>query len=251
MSRDQVWLSPELAARVVNVSHWQIFPDHITLIAGLDLHSHSMQWCLPGHVPWPSIDLDSWNSLSPLGTVLDFQQRPVGGPVGACGFEPGSDFDANSSTEGFRAWSSRFEDAAATCMTRINRNYFGRGKLTRLQRRRQRPPVVKSSRPGEVTQVSGFLNRSISRWFKQLRRLQSYLHAVRSPRVVNNFLSRASFWRNIISAHGFVGGFCSWWSSRPVRLQGSPAVFPLSPPHRALAEQLFEDFSHNYKRFER
>ena len=245
---DQIWLSPELIPYVQNMSVWDIFPDHSVLIAGLAFPSCSrfqMQWRLPGHIPWDRIDLEQWSSNSDLGPICGAGSQHVGSSDPA---------DQTAATEDFRSWSRKFElKASASSQSRTVRadtSFYGRGALDRPHPRLITPSVPKHSRDGEVQQASGFLNRVVSRWYKQLRRLQSYLHAIKSPRAAENFLSRASLWHAILSADGFKGNFQTWWESRPHQQQGTPARLPEYPPNLHVAQLVYDDFLLNYRRFE-
>ena len=154
----------------------------------------------------------------------------------------------------FQKWSSSFEKAVACCVQgsvgQGDRSFFGRGQLTKPRKRRVNAPTMKHARPGEVVQASGFLNRAVAAWYKQLRRIQSYCHAVKSVRRAETVLSRASLWHSILVAHGFRGGFRSWWVDRPFQHQGAPRVLPAYPPDEHVAQIVYDDFVHNYRRFE-
>ena len=80
--------------------------------------------------------------------------------------------------------------------------------------------------------------------------MQSYNHAIKSPRAEGTYHSRMSLWHSILAAPGFAGGFRSWWTSRPYQLQGSPLALPLLAPDCHLARLVFEDFLLNFRRFE-
>ncbi len=83
-SPDQIWISPELLPFVVNGSVWKIFPDHAVLIAGLkipSMHCHSLQWRLPGHIPWDVVDTTAWTSLQELGSLAPSPSEHVGSSV--------------------------------------------------------------------------------------------------------------------------------------------------------------------------
>ena len=58
-------------------------------------------------------------------------------------------------------------------------------------------------------------------------------------------------WRKVLTASGFAKGFLSWWSTRPVKLHGSPDFLPVLPPRHDLAKIIFYDFRANYKTYER
>ena len=245
---DQIWLSPELLSLVANVATWGIFPDHDVLIAGIRLPahlSHEPQWRLPGRIPWKSFDESAWNGLP---EIAYWTSRCIGS-------HEGCDVTASSeASDAFHSWSQDFEICASasmsTAVSRADRSFHGRAKIVTPQFRRINPVTQKGHRPGESAQSCGFLNRAVARWFQQLRRLQSYKHAIASSRNEETFLSRASLWQSIRRAAGFNQGFIQWWRDRPIQLQGSPAEVPSVPRCLEVATRMLEDFHHNYRRFE-
>ena len=250
---DQIWISPEMIPFIRNISTWDVFPDHKMLLIGLNIGSSPAfhhHWALPGHIPWNHLDQDSWKSQPELPCLVPTNFVPEGGStLSDCNSLP-LPFD---STKAFHEWSHAFEKRASACVPgigRLDRSFHGRGKLTQPIKRRSSHAVPKASRPEEIEQASGFLNRAVARWFKQLRRLQSYCHAVRSARSDDNFLSRSLLWQSIKHAPGFEDGFFAWWGRRAIQLQGSPDFLLDFPPGLDLANQIYEDFSHNYRRFE-
>ena len=247
---DQIWLSPELAALVVNVSVWDFCPDHQALLAGLHVPTariSELQWRLPGHVPWDSVCPDRWISSPPLGPLFQSNLVHAGGTRLSAVPEGQEPSEIRSSTQAFRKWSQSFEHTVSQCLgdsvAQSDRSFYGRGRMTAPRPRRVHPPVLKPARPGEVTQASGFLNRAVAAWFKHLRRLQSYCHAIKFANAHENFLSRAALWNSILSAHGFLKGFETWWLTRPFQQQGAPRKLPGLPPDQVCAQLIFEDFS--------
>eukprot|EP00438_Fugacium_kawagutii_P020260 Skav218155 [mRNA] locus=scaffold4591:37336:49156:+ [translate_table: standard] len=205
------------------------------------------------NIPWQHVSQSAWE-VSDIGPILPRSRRPVGGHDLPSDSVSDLRSDSETTTQAFRTWSRAFEKEVAACSTAgtpgADRSYFGRGQLVapRLRHRHQRVP--KHSREGEVTQTCGFLNRATAHWFKQLRRLQSYLHAANSARVDDNFHSRAALWHSILRAPGFVRGFQAWWPARPHVHQGSPEHLPQYPPNAPLAQLIFDDFQRNYRCFE-
>lgn len=175
--------------------------------------------------PWP-------NSLAcSRSRALDF------GPLVPVGGTPSvqvTDTQGVDSSDAFSKWSEAFETRASKSMrtktAQLDRSYFGRAQLCKPKYGRINAIVVKRARPGEVSQANGFLNRATSRWYKQLRRLQSYLHAARSVRCEETWVSRLQLWNSIKYAAGFVNGFEAWWKDRPRPMQGSPVDLPSLPP---------------------
>ena len=257
-SPDQIWISPELLPFVVNGAVWKIFPDHAVVIAGLQIpsiHSHSLQWRLAGHIPWDAVDSTAWTSLPELAPLVSSQFGHVGCSVNLpCANSQDSDNLSYDPSDVFHAWSRAFEDRASKAMStataKHDRSFLGRAQLRRPELRRVNPVVLKHTRPGELAQSNGFLNRATARWFKQLRRLQSYNHAVHSNRMGENIESRIVLWQSIRRSAGFKGGFVNWWRVRPHPMQGTPLDFPLCPPSPAVSALILEDFTQHYRRFE-
>ena len=233
-------------SRALNGSVWNIFPDHGVLIAGLKiptLRFTELQWRLPGRIPWASLDTEAWDHLSEISPLVPSSSQ-----------HEGCTLYEETSSEAFHRWSRDFELRASSAMTspvaKSDRSYHGRAKLCKPVRRRINAVVLKQTRPGELAQSNGFLNRATARWFKQLRRIQSYHHAVHSERATENYDSRLVLWSSIRHAVGFENGFETWWISRPYPMPGSPTIFPPFPPNSTVASIILEDFTQNYRRFE-
>lgn len=251
---DQIWVSQELLPFISNIGTWPIFPDHDVLAVGLSLPmsgpSFEMQWPLPGRIQWESVDPNLWASQVPLISIQDrFNSFQDGVPA-----TQKKHLEKKHVSDAFAQWSADFEQQVAECfrsdVVSQDSSFRGRGQLTKPKSRRLQPVVPKHARPGEVAQASGFLNRSTNRWYQQVRRLQSYKHAVLSARAAETFLSRAALWQSIRRASGFVHGFVAWWESRPTKLQGSPVRIPDYPPDATVAVAIYEDFLANYRRYE-
>ena len=110
---------------------------------------------------------------------------------------------------------------------------------------------TRPSRNGEVEIRSDFLNRAVHRWFRQLRRLQSYLQSVRQGSTeVGPALHRSLTWSAILRAPGFQDGFSTWWFRRPIQQYGAPVSLPQLPPKAEVAQCIFDDFQANFRRME-
>ena len=227
---DQLWCSPELLPYISNVALWDVWPDHQMVLAGLDLpalRGYKLQWSLPGHIPWEKIDKDRWSELA-----ADTQWGPTSFvPEGGASLSsvPGRlDFDHAlsqfDSTKAFHAWSASFENRVSACLTcpvaAVDHSFKGRGARIKPKRRRLQAPILRHSRQGEFQQADGLLNRSVGRWFQQLRRLQSYRHAALSSRASANHASRVALWNAILQAPGFVDGFARWWADAASQASG-------------------------------
>ena len=230
-------MSPEAAAYLTLVSLFDTFQEHATLRAGFSLPGHTVPettWPLPAEIPWADVQLDAWHRLGVHDSVPH-----------------------QESTAWFASFSRAVErslDGHVTALpnSRLPTNCFGRGSRTAPQHSRpgpQRP--LKASRPGEDSLVHDGLSTEVRRWFQQLRRLQSLVHAVKAGNLAPSAVSyRLDLWRSILHARGFRYGFESWWRSRPAKLVGSPATLPRAVPAESCLCAIHEDFRHNFRKLE-
>lgn len=130
-------------------------------------------------------------------------------------------------------------------------NCKGRGQRSEPEERPAALPLLKPSRPGEVTQSTELLGRTPQKLFLQLRRIQSLLHGLRAGHMGTNAqIYRAELWGPILRGKGFKEGVAACWKVRPVKLQGSPFSLPLSFPSLECATAIFRDFEANFRKFE-
>ncbi|CAE7655752.1 unnamed protein product [Symbiodinium sp. CCMP2456] len=235
--RDFVWLSPEAAAYCVQVQLIEVFQEHSTLIAGFSLPCHAVvetSWPLPAELPWADVDVDAWHLLAghqPVAPVPD-------------------------STRWFSAFSHAFEHSLDGHVSsfpggHLPANCFGRGARVAPQLATPSVRPLRASRPGEDALRHDGLGAEVRRWFQQLRRLQSLAHAARADNQAPSAVDyRLGLWRSILRARGFRYGFATWWTSRPVRLVGSPTTVPSFVPAAATARLLYEDFRCNFRKLE-
>ena len=117
--------------------------------------------------------------------------------------------------------------------------------------RQDQCPLLRPSRPGEAQMATDFVGRAVQSWFRQVRRIQSLLHAVRAGKETGDAqIYRANLWHSICMAKGFGKSFKAWWPDRPLRLQGSPVALSAHVPPCWMVELIWEDFQCNYRKFE-
>ena len=233
---DYIWLSPEAAALFATIHVTDVFQEHSTLIAGFSLSGDSvpeMTWPVPAELCWSEVDIGAWHRLG--------GHQPV-----YC-----SDSDR---------WFARFSRAVehsldgyvTGCPNKgLPSNCFGRGARTQPQNGPRNSKLPRASRPGEVAMKHDGLGAEVQRWFRQLRRLQSLLHALQAASPTASALEyRLCLWRSILGARGFRHGFACWWGCRPLRLAGSPLYLPTCLPDASTAQALYFDFRSNYRSFE-
>ena len=220
--RDFLFVSPELASRFVSCRlDGLAWTDHASLIgefAGDVGPETRYLWPIPSSLEWDP------QACFP---VLDF----------------GSSVDLDVSYRAF--WKQREEAAvnfAAKKGVDVLPSQLGRGSRTRPVPCKSTGAPLKPSRHGEV--VPTFFGYSLLHvhWFKQLRRLQSYLSLVRVGVLsIAHEEHQRALWTSILRAPGFQPCFRQWWSSR-TRVVGELDCVPFHAPGCAVAESLFASF---------
>eukprot|EP00438_Fugacium_kawagutii_P033744 Skav209660 [mRNA] locus=scaffold2126:122984:134587:- [translate_table: standard] len=233
---DFVLISPELAPLFQRVDTWDAFADHAALAGCFSLPTWSPTqtvWTMPAKVPWEALDKQTW----------DLAAHQVG------------HHPEQSLQERFQQFSRDYEASFTGYIAapggKLPPAACGRGQRIAPETRPSACPLLKASRPGELKPAADTIGRTVQKWFQQLRRLQSMVHALRAAKQsLDAQLYRVSLWRAIRSARGFEDGWDAWWKQRPTRNVGLPLDFPTEVPALPLCEAIFEDFQHNYRRFE-
>ena len=232
--RDLIFLSPEAAALCTEAQVVDRFAEHSTVIATLELGlgaSLSYVWPLPSELPWQHVQ-SSWDLPAP-----------------AC-LEPAAD-----STKWFQHFAKQYERSLEGHVDSASGSppsaCFGRSQ--RLKPVGKTQPFIshRPSRPGEVACCHDFVSAEVLRWFKQLRRLQNLLHAVRSGSdSIGACEYRWQLWQAICRGTGFRLGFVAWWPQRRTQLQGSPWCLTTRVPSLLVLQALFLDFKANFQALE-
>ena len=233
---DYIYLSPEAASMLQAVVVQDDFAEHSSLIAGLRVDwgvAQNQSWPLPATIPWSKVCIDEWKEAA--------QPRfPI--PQDATRWLQAFSKDLESSLNGFVQGISGGQ-LPAQCY----------GRAQRLQPSTQSNVAVcpKPCRAGEEPLRHSLLGLEVRQWYRQLRRLQSLLHALRGGKQTPEAMSyRLDLWRAILGSTGFHGGFQAWFPHRLVKHQGMPSFLSSQLPCVAFAERLFDDFRANFRRFE-
>jgi hypothetical protein len=233
---DHVLLSPEIVPLVTKVQGWRWFADHLGLGVCFEVPLMRMQqwvWPLPADIPWDSVRYENWRQANHAPPVEESQ------------------WIDHRVEHWARTYENSFDGYMDTAVGNLPTSCRGRCQQKGPMKRDVDCPLIKPSRPGEVQVRSDFVGRAVHRWFQQLRRIQSMVHAKNADKNTPDAIEyRASLWRAIRLAKGFDGTFERWWKTRPTQYAGLDNELPTEPPTAALCKAIFEDFQLNYRNFE-
>ena len=138
--------------------------------------------------------------------------------------------------------------ASTTCVSRgkaaLNARQCGRGGTLDTQIVRsafQRSPV-KPGRTSDVQPIFAGLSLQHAHWFRQLRRLQSFVRFRKAHPTDTDHSHGVTLWSSILRAKGFEGSFPIWWTRHGGRVFGAPSECPLCPPAWEAATKIYESF---------
>ena len=89
-------------------------------------------------------------------------------------------------------------------------------------------------------------------WTRQLRRIHSYCHLVRSTSTSTRIaIEVENLWKAITASPGFPHGFRRYWPHRAIITVGSPVAVPKWPPDHATAVAIHQAFLLEFQHFEK
>lgn len=234
---DLVWLSPEAQALCQYVDISEHFSDHATITVGLELTSNVetlYKWPLPSRIPWHEVDANWHSSIQPPVWAEDVSVDQQWAQLGHT-FE--TSLNGHLPTQPGR---------------RLQKGQQGRLQQTQPVRYAHNRPVLKPSRPSEVALRSDLIGADAKAWFRQLRRLQSYLAAIRAQKMSPAAIAyRLELWTSICRSAGFRHGFPIWWRYyRQHTVPGAPVALPFAPPQLRIAQPIFDAFKLCFEHFE-
>ena len=216
---DHILISPELVPFVTGFQGWKMFADHLSIGVKLDIPIVRLKqkvWPLPAEIPWDAIQYENWRQAK-----HDLQPPDI----------PGIDHQVE---QWARSYENSFDGYVDKKIGSLPTPCRGRCQQRKPIEREVDCPLLKPSRPGEVVVRTDFVGRAVHRWFQQLRRLQSMVHATKAGKETADAIEyRISLWRAIRNAKGFDGTFETWWETRPTQLAGLATSFPTEPPPAA------------------
>ena len=230
--RDYLFISAELVQFFVGVrvDHDQ-WIDHATVVA---------EFC-GGHqdfvrYPWPKPQPLPWHLLDPQ--VVDSQPLP-------------SFQQAMDCTVAYREFWQAVEQHVVECGKEagqsIRQATLGRGAALKPKVVKGTMAPLRASRNGDVIPQFFGISWIHKHWFRQLRRLQSYMYLAKDGKVgVTQTEHQAQLWRSICRAPGFAPSFLEWWSTRPILVEQRAVVSP-QPPSLDQIIPIFQEMQHQVR----
>ena len=231
--RDYLFISVEMIPMFQKVEvehcHWVDHASVLATFSGNHLDLVRFPWPLPLPLPW--------------------DQLPERNPGNQVSLQPGRSCE-ESYTQMWHQIENDVASAAQNAAIPVSTKHFGRGK------RRQPIKVVGNMKPimpgrkGEPCPRFFGISHLHRAWFRQLRRLQSYVRiaTVQQPQL-SHLEHAASLWNAIYSAQGFQPSFASWWETRDLKDMQEPSI-PQHPPPVELANLFFEGLQHEVRDLE-
>ena len=212
-----------------------IFSDHSTISADFDMDLAAttfLAWPLPSQIQWDAVDTLTWSSTCPTSSLYQVGTDPSY-------FLSKFSKEFESSLDGYVPGSPENKLPVA---------FRGRGQRTTPKVCTSTPPNCRASRPGEVKLNYDLPGQAVLRWYRQLRRLQSDMHAARAAKTtIDAQHYRAELWASICRSSGFNQPFPSWWDNHMVDDIGA---LPVPPPSAWQAEWIYAAFEQKFREFE-
>lgn len=141
-------------------------------------------------------------------------------------------------------------ESAASCThvseggSALTKQQVGRGGTlsTRLIKAPYHLGPVRAGRVTDIQPIYAGLSQQHAHWFRQLRRIQSFVN-FRKVHVADTHTGHGvSLWSSILRAKGFEESFAKWWTCKSSRVFGAPDCLPLCPPPWDIASRIYESF---------
>lgn len=228
---DFVYVSPELAGMMKRVEvHHDQWPDHAA-VAGVFVSQgfalEQFHWNQPKSAEWPAF---SWE-------VAEF------------------DWTAYPPTEAYARFWNQVETQATNCHLQhghpaIPTECTGRGQTLETRRVVFSQAPIRKARTGEIDPAYFGESVRYAQQFKQARRLQSLVRALRSGNHKQH-IHAPDLWHKIRNASGFPHGFCKWWQEVGSKFRDGPKHLSFLVPSLAVAEIVFASVQDAVKQFEK
>ena len=214
---DFCYVSPELQVLMSQVTiRSDVWPDHSILIAHFNGSGQDVPryiWRQPHAVEWPQFEVE------PILQIRDGQE-----------------------TDQYRDMWKHIETTASAKAPQPF-PAASKGRAQTLKPKRVVGPThapIKAPRQGDVSPTFFGVSLQHAHWYRQLRRLQSYLRFARTRSHRADPVHAASTWGAIKRAKGFDPSFAAWWWTSKFRVHGAPEHLPEHPPDCESAQKLYD-----------
>ena len=217
--KDFLWLSPELARAFHKLDFHDTFADHCVLQAFFRYDSDFLERWI-----WPKPLAIDWTHVPDITTPVEFA---TGDP----------------SDHYHQLWQLR-EAQAQLVVPDWNRKMEGRGAIrTPIHQKGWHTPL-KKGRSCDVQPHFYGVSCQHAKWFKQLRRLQSFCAwtSTQNRSHARNPFHEVMLWQSILQATGFSPSFSPWWPSRLYRCPQDVPFIPQTTPSAAIALSIYHAF---------
>ena len=121
----------------------------------------------------------------------------------------------------------------------FSRKQLGRGSTleTKIVKRSFHHGPVKPGRVTDIQPLFAGLSQQHAHWFRQLRRLQSFVNFRKVHQTDTPTGHGVALWSSIIRAKGFDDTFVQWWKQHSSRVFGAPNHLPMDPPEFEVAQK--------------
>ena len=236
--RDQIWLSPEAQLLLSKVEVTHDFIDHSTVKVVLSVPTTTtttttflQTWPRPSRIDWPK-NVESYQNQTNCHVKLQHDQPEVT----------------------FSGWATDFERGVNEAFANeggLPGRCFGRGQRLQPVKLPQSAPTVKPSRQGEIALQHDLIGGAVRAWFRQARKLQSLLFALRGGKTTLEALEyRVTLWSSILRSKGFQGGFKQWWNGKEALTPDGGLWLPTGVPNVFEIEIMYLEFMEHFRRFE-
>ena len=217
--KDFLWLSPELARSFVTLNIQDVFADHCVLQAVFQHQSNfADRWI------WPKPLSVDWRNVPDLSIPIEFAS-------------------GNPSDQYHRLWISR-ETLAAKTLPNWTSKMAGRGSIRKPLHKKGWQQPLKKGRSCDVHPNYHGVSWQHAKWFKQLRRIQSYCNwlSAKDDTGIRCPTHGILLWQSILNSSGFSVSFSDWWPSRLYRCPHDVVAIPQVAPPFVIANGIYQAF---------
>lgn len=234
--KDFIWISPEMVPFFQSVDTLDdLFPDHSILFAKFSSwgpQSKIPLWRKPKAIDWDKVQLPL-----PIG---DNNLKPVEQSSHSHNMQ--TDTQPINTEDIMINIANHFESRVNQAQQKKSSQELlmqqrGRSKTSKTVEVDEYTKPITKSRSGDKQPNFHGTSLQYNRWFRQLRRLESYKRQTTSVEnmTVKQKVQQDRVWRSIVTAPGFPLGFCKWWGNQTWVRANTPTELDIHPPTHEIA----------------